>query len=141
MTTSADFAPDEWETVREAPTSAGMIVSSAEKGGSFREVFAMAKAYTEARQQHGDSELLDEIVSQKPDVDRTKSHSPEELKAHGLQHIRDAVALVEQKASAAELGDYRLFVISLSERVAEAKKGVGDAERAAIEEIKAALGA
>jgi hypothetical protein len=141
VTTSTDFAPDEWETVREAPTSAGMIVSSAERGGSFREVFAMAKAYTEARQQQGDSELLDAIVSQKPDVDRTKSHSPEELKAHGLQHIRDAVALVEQKASAAELGDYRLFVISLSERVAEAKGDVGEAERAAIEEIKLALGA
>jgi len=29
MTTQADFTPEEWETVREAPTSAGMIVSSA----------------------------------------------------------------------------------------------------------------
>lgn len=141
MTTSTDFAPDEWETVREAPTSAGMIVSSAERGGSFREVFAMAKAYTEARQQQGDSELLDAIVSEKPDVDRTKSSSPEQLKAHGLQHIRDAVALVEQKATTVELGEYRSFVVSLAERVAAAKGDVGEAESAAIEEIKGALGA
>jgi hypothetical protein len=144
MTTSADFSPEEWETVREAPTSAGMIVSTAERGGSFREVFAMAKVYTEARKEHGDSELLDEIVSQKPDVDRTKAHSPEELKEHGLRHIRDAVALVEAKGSAVELGDYRQFVVSLAERVAGAKKeggsAVSEAESAAIAEIKQALG-
>jgi len=141
MTKSTDFTPDEWEIVREAPTSAGTIVSTAERGGSFREVFAMAKAYTEARQEHGDSELLDEIVSQKPDVDRTKARSPEELKLHGLQHIRDAVALVEQKASREELADYRRFVISLAERVAGAKKDVSAAERAAIDEVTQALGA
>ncbi|HEV7562362.1 MAG TPA: hypothetical protein VGO24_02565, partial [Solirubrobacterales bacterium] len=99
MTSSADFTPEEWEIVREAPTSAGMIVSTAERGGTFREAFAMAKAYAEARQEHGDSELLDEIVSHKPDVDHTRSHSTEELKKHGLQRIREAVALVEQKGT------------------------------------------
>lgn len=49
--------------VREGPTSAGMIVSMAQRGGSFREAFAMVKAYTEAREDHGDSALLDELVS------------------------------------------------------------------------------
>lgn len=145
MTTSAEFSPEEWEIVREAPTSAGMIVSTAQRGGSFREVFAMAKAYTEARREHGDSELLDEIVSKKPDVDRTKARSPEELRLHGLEHIRQAVALVEQKASPGELADYRRFVISLAERVAGAKTegegAVSEAERAAIDEVTAALGA
>ena len=145
MTTSSDFTPEEWEIVREGPTSAGMIVSTAQRGGSFREVFAMAKAYTEARQQHGDSELLDELVSHKPEMDRTKSHSTEELKEHGLARIREAVALVEQKATAQELEDYRRFVVSLAERVAGAKgeggeEKVSDSERAAIEEISAALG-
>jgi hypothetical protein len=141
MTSSADFTPEEWEIVREGPTSAGMIVSTAQRGGTFREVFAMAKAYTEARQEHGDSELLDELVSHKPEVDRTKSHSAEELKEHGLQRIREAVALVEQKATTQELGDYRLFVVSLAQRVAGAKADVSEAEAAAIAEIEAALGA
>lgn len=141
MTTSKDFTPEEWNVVREGPTSAGMIVSTAERGGTFREILAMAKAYAEARAEHGESELLDELVAQKPDVDRTKARSPEELKEHGLQHIREAVALVEQRASSAELGEYRLFVVSLCERVAQAKGGVGEAESAAIEEIKQALGA
>lgn len=144
MTGSADFSPKEWDVVREGPTSAGMIVSTAQRGGTFREVFAMAKAYTEARKEHGDSALLDELVSSKPEMDHTKSHSPEELKEHGLQRIREAIALVEQKATAQEVGDYRLFVISLAKRVAGAKKEgdgvVSDAESAAIAEITEALG-
>lgn len=144
MTKSADFAPDEWNVVREGPTSAGLIVSTAQRGGTFREIFAMAKVYAEARAEHGDSELLDELVAAKPDVDRTKSHSPAELKEHGLQRIREAVALVEAKGTTEELGAYRNFVISLCERVAGAKseggEEISDAESAAIAEVKGALG-
>jgi hypothetical protein len=144
MTGSADFSAEEWDVVREGPTSAGMIVSTAQRGGSFREVIAMAKAYTEARKEHGDSALLDELVSSKPEMDRTRAHSPQEVKEHGLQRIREAIALVEQKATAEEVGDYRLFVISLANRVAGAKKegdgAVSDAEAAAIAEITDALG-
>jgi hypothetical protein len=145
MTGKADFTTEEWDTVLEGPTSAGLIVSTAQRGGSFREILAMAKAYTEARKEHGESELLDEIVSHKPEVDRTRAHSPEELKEHGLQRIRDAVALLEQKATPQELDDYRRFVVSLAERVAGAKseedgQPVSDAEKAAIAEIAEALG-
>jgi len=140
MTGSADFSPEEWKIVSEAPTSAGMIVSTAQHGGSFREVFAMAKAYTEARKEHGDSALLDELVSHKPEMDKTKAHSAEELKEHGLQRIREAVALVEQKAAPEELAAYRRFIVSLAERVAGAKADVSDSEKAAIAEITTALG-
>jgi hypothetical protein len=145
MTGKADFTAEEWDTVLEGPTSAGLIVSTAQRGGSFREILAMAKAYTEARKGHGESELLDEIVSHKPEVDRTRAHSPEELKEHGLQRIRDAVALLTQKATPQELDDYRRFVVSLAERVAGAKseedgQSVSDSEKAAIAEIAEALG-
>ncbi len=144
MAGSADFTAEEWDVVREGPTSAGMIVSTAQRGGTFREAFAMAKAYAEARQEHGDSALLDELVSGKPEMDHTKSRSPEELKQHGLERIREAIALLEQKATAEELGDYRLFVISLANRVAGAKKegdeAISEAESAAIAEITEALG-
>src|SRR4051812_46315973 len=122
MTGSADFTAEEWDVVREGPTSAGMIVSTAQRGGTFREIVAIAKAYAEARKEHGDSALLDELVSSKPEMDRTKSHSPEELKQHGLERIREAIALLEAKATVQELGDYRLFVISLVNRVAGAKQ-------------------
>ena len=47
MTGKADFTEEEWQLIREAPTSAGLITVTAERGGSFRESFAMAKACRE----------------------------------------------------------------------------------------------
>ena len=54
----------------------------------------MAKAYAEARSQHGASELLDEIVSAKPKVDHTRYHSYVELKDHGLGVLRQAMTIL-----------------------------------------------
>lgn len=68
MTSKAAFSPEEWKIVLEGPPTAGMIVITAGHGGMFRETIAMSKAYTEARAQHGESELLDEIVAAKPHV-------------------------------------------------------------------------
>ena len=144
MTGKADFSPDEWELVQEGPPAAGLIVVTAERGGTLRETFSMAKAYVEARQQHGASELLDEIVSAKPEVDRTRHASFEQLKEYGLRRLREAVEVLERKATPEEVEDYRRFVLTLAERVAAAHKEggqpVSDAERAAVDEIAAALG-
>ena len=145
MTGSSAFTPDEWKVVLEGPPSAGLIVITAQRGGTFRETISMAKAYTEARQSHGASELLDEIVSAKPHVDHTRYSSPEELKQAGLQRVRDGVALLEAKATPEEVEDYKRFVVTLAEKVADAHReggdsAVSDAERAAIAEIRGALG-
>ena len=110
MTTKAAFTPEEWTVVLEGPPTAGMIVITAAHGGMVRETIAMSKAYAEARAEHGESELLDEIVAAKPHVDHTRYHSAEELKEHGLGHLRDAVALLESKATPEERDDYRRFV-------------------------------
>jgi hypothetical protein len=144
MTGKSDFTPDEWKLVREGPPSAGLIVLTAQRGGTFRETFAMAKAYTEARDQHGESELLDAIVSEKPEVEHTRYSSPDELKQHGLQHLRDAIALLETKATPSEVDDYKRFVLGLADKVANAHRedgvSVSPAEQAAIDEIAATLG-
>src|SRR6204780_3000478 len=97
MTSKTAFSPEEWKAVLEGPPSAGMIVVTAARGGMIRESIAMSKAYAEARAQHGDSELLDAIVAAKPETDHTRYHTPEELREHGLQHVRDAVALLDTK--------------------------------------------
>jgi hypothetical protein len=149
VTGKADFTEEEWKTVLEAPPSAGLIVIASDRGGSVRESFSMAKAYTEARKEHGESELLDEIVTAKPEMDHTRYHSPEELKEASLKHITDAVGLLEAKATPEELDEYKKFIIELAHRVAEARKEgfmglsgerVSDDEKAAIEEVEAALG-
>lgn len=145
MTTKAAFSPEEWKVVLEGPPTAGMIVITAARGGMFRETVAMSKAYAEARAEHGDSELLDEIVAAKPQVDHTRYHSAEELREHGLKHLRDAVTLVDSKATTQERDDYRRFVLTLAGKVAAAHKEAGQsvspAEAEAIQQITAALGA
>ncbi len=149
MTGKADFTDEEWEVVLKGPPSAGMIVITAQRGGTFRETFSMAKAYAEARQEHGDSELLDEIASTKPEIDHTRYHSAEELKDEGLRHVREAVELLEQKATTEEVDEYKRFVLTLANRVAAAHKEgflglsgerVSDAEQSAVAEIAQALG-
>jgi hypothetical protein len=144
MTTKAAFTPEEWTIVLEAPPTAGMIVITASHGGTFRETIAMSKAYAEARAEHGDSELLDEIVSAKPKVDHTRFHSPEELRDSGLAHLRDAVALLQAKATSGEVDDYRRFIVTVANKVAnahrEAGQSVSPAEADAIQQISAALG-
>jgi hypothetical protein len=147
MTTSSDFTPEQWDVVLEGPTSAGMIVITAQRGGTIRETVSLAKAYADARRQHGQSELLDAVVAARPEVDRTRSGSLEELKDRNLGHIRDAIALLANKASPQELEEYRRFVLGLAEKVAAAHREgasdgdpVSDAERTAIAAIAEALG-
>ncbi len=145
MTAKSAFTPDEWKVVLEGPPAAGMIVVTAAHGGMFRESIAMAKAYTEARSQHGESELLDEIVSVKPKLDHTRYHSVDELRDTELGHLREAVSLLEGKATAEELDDYRRFTLTLASKVAAAHRengqDVSPAEAEAIQQITAALGA
>lgn len=150
MTGKADFNEDEWKLLREAPTSAGMLVMESDRGGVIRESFSMAKAYTDARTEHGASQLLDDIVSEKPEVDRTRFGSEEELRSNLLQHIRDAMGVLQQKATPEELDEYRRFVMTVANRVADARKEgfmgmsgerVSDEERQALADIGEAAAA
>ena len=144
MTTKAAFTEQEWDLVRGAPASAGMIVITAARGGTMRETFEMAQVYGDTRRRHGQSELLDELVSSKPAADHSRPRTFEELKANGLQRVRDAVALLESTATADEVQDYRDFIATLTQRVAERHTEgdvqVSPGEQQAIDEVAAALG-
>jgi hypothetical protein len=146
MTAKTDFSDSDWKTILQGPPSAGLIVITSQRGGTIRETFSMAEAYAEARRQHGQSELLDEIVAAKPELDRSRAGSVEDLKERSLAHLRDAVGVLDAKATPQELEDYRRFVLALAEKVAGAHREGGrdegpiaDAERAAIGEITRAL--
>ena len=143
MTGKGDFTEAEWDTVLRGPTTAGLIVLTAQRGGTFRETFAITKAYVEARNAPGQSQLVDEIVSARPELDHTRYRSPDDLREAGLRHLADAVELLRRKASSEELDAYRSFVRALAERVAAAHREdgvqVSDAERAALDEVDRAL--
>jgi hypothetical protein len=116
---------------------------TADGGGTFRETYALAKAYADARKQHGASEFLDELVAAGPKRG-PRAHSDEELHERGLGELRDAAGLLRSKATPEELESYRKFVLALAERVAEAHKeggqSVSERERAVLGEIEASLG-
>ena len=145
MTTKAAFSPSEWQQVLEGPPAAGLLVITASHGGTLRETIAMSKAYVEARAEHGDSELLDEIVAEKPRIERGgQVHNPEELRDQALACLTDATALLHDKATVQERDDYRRFVVTVASKVAaahrEGGKQVSQEEQQAIEDIKTSLG-
>jgi hypothetical protein len=152
MVRKADFNAEEWSTVVDAPLYAGMRVIGAERGGTLRETVAMGRVYQDAREHHGDSELLDELVKSPPSID------PDRVRAAGgsiaavtTQELREAIAILEAKASSGEVDAYKRFVMTVAQAVASAHKeggvlGIGgkqisDAENQALDEISAALGA
>ena len=143
MTSKADFTEEEWNLVREGPPTAGMMVLMAHGGGSFRETWALAKTYAEARKQHGESELLDALASEKPDL--KKYSSAEELEQQGLGGLRKAIEVLERKATPEEVDAYKSFVLEVAQRVAKAHEEEGEpispAEQAAIEKVASTVGA
>jgi hypothetical protein len=144
MTGKADFSEKEWDVVRGAPPLAGLMVVMAARGGTFKESLAVGKAYGEARQRHGASQLLDEVAGSKPKLDHSRFGSPDELKQHVRASLGEAVQILQQKATPEEVEDYRGFVLALAEKVAEAHRedgvAVSEGERAALDEIASALG-
>src|SRR5947209_1117284 len=124
----------------------GLLVITAQPGGAIRESLSMGKAYAEARRQHGQSELFDELVAARPGVDHTRHGSVDELREHALTLLRDAAALLDAKASPEESDEYKKFVLNLSDKVARAHgegtpgdDAISIAERSTISEIAQAL--
>jgi hypothetical protein len=149
MTTKADFNAEEWATVVEGPLLAGMRVIAAERGGTIRESLAVGRAYAAGRERQGESELLDQLVASPPAVDRAKVEGGD-IAAASAERLGEAVRILREKATPEEVDAYGRFVLSVAEAAASAHKeggvlGVGgqqvsDAERAALDEIAAALG-
>lgn len=129
----------------------GMRVISADRGGTLRESLAMGQVYQQARERHGESELLDELVKSPPSIDPDRvREAGGDIAAVTSQQLRDAVGVLEAKATPPEVDAYKRFVMTVAQAVASAHKeggflGIGrkqisDAENQALDEISAALG-
>jgi hypothetical protein len=160
MTTKADFTAEEWSLLRQAPTLAGLLVLVADTGGTLREAAAIAQVYGDAHESwwgkpHGSPTLIEELLADGPELDRSRFGSPDRLDASAIEQsavdcLRQAKQLVEQKAGSAQAEAYAQFVCALARRVAEAHKegsflGIGGtrvsaAEQTAIDRISAAIG-
>ena len=148
MTKKADFNAEEWSTIVEGPLLAGARVITSTRGGTIRETLAMGKVYGHAREQHGDSELLDELVSAPPALDRDRLQGGD-IASVATDGLRRAVEILQEKASPDELDAYGRFALSVAEAAANAHseggvlgiggKQVSDSEQAALDEIAATL--
>ena len=148
MATKADFNADEWSKLVEAPLLAGIWVSGSSGGGKIREAVAIAKVYAAARQEQGDSALLDEIAASPPGV--TETAAGDDPSAVVKARLEEALRIVDEKSP--EDGDaYRKFVVTLARAAAEAHEeggfiGIGgrkisDEEAAALNEIQGVVDA
>jgi hypothetical protein len=150
MTGKSDFNAEEWDKLVQAPALAALRVIAADRGGTLRESLSLARAYAEARQRGG-SELLDAIVSSPPALDPSATRTPEQLTEQADQALRDAIGLLERKATPDEVEDYRRFVLAVADTVAHAHKeggflGIGgkevsDSEQAVLDQLAETVGA
>jgi hypothetical protein len=149
MTRKADFNAEEWSTVVEGPLFAGFRVVAAGRGGTIRESLAIGRVYTEARKEKGESELLDELVSSPPALDKQRLQNAGDVAALSTERLREALRIVDEKGSPEEVRDYKDFVLTVARAAAEAHKeggfiGIGGKpvspeEQAALDEIRAFL--
>jgi hypothetical protein len=151
VATKADFNAEEWSKVLEGPLLAGLRVVAAERGGTIRESLAIGKVYAAARQEHGDSELLDQLVATPPAVDPQRMQGAGDIAATSADALREALRLVGEKGSPQDVEAYKGFVLNVARAAAEAHKeggfaGIGgkpvsEAEQAALDEIGTLLNA
>jgi hypothetical protein len=131
MTEKAAFNAEEWSKVVEAPALVALRVIAADRGGTIRESLSLGRAYAAARSDG--SGLLGEIVSSAPQVDPSELKDPSALPQRAESAVREALALLEQKATPEEVEAYRDFLLKVAEAVARAHKeggflGVGGKE-------------
>jgi hypothetical protein len=128
-----------------------MRVITADRGGALRESLAMGRVYQAAREKHGESELLDELVKSPPSIDPSRvQQAGGNIGAVATEQLRAAMGVLEAKATPEEIDAYKRFVMTVAQAVASAHKeggflGIGgkqvsDAENQALDEISIALG-
>jgi hypothetical protein len=143
MTEKAAFNAEQWSKVVEAPALAALTVIAADRGGTIRESLSLGRAYSEARRDG--SGLLQEIVSTAPQVDPSDLKDRSALPQRAETALREALRVLEEKATPEEVEAYREFVLKVAETVARAHKeggvlGIGgkeisESEQAALDEL------
>lgn len=149
MTSRAQFTPEEWSALEEAPLLAAAGVVAAERGGTVRENLAIRRVYAAARELRGESQLLDDLAASSPALDLGAMLGGDDPVDAGNARLRAALAAVKAKATPEDADSYRGFVLAVVQTVAEANREGGFAgiggnevsarEQAALDELTALL--
>ncbi|HET7128451.1 MAG TPA: hypothetical protein VFJ93_05165 [Gaiellaceae bacterium] len=138
MAGKADFTAQEWESLQQGVTGAGLLVSLSDRSffDTFKEAGALGKHIAQAKQSNS-SQLVRELAN----IHGTGfglTSSPDAVETETLAALRSAKAALSSKAPE-ELDSYRRFVVEVARSVADAAGGGEAAESGAIEKINAAL--
>ena len=140
MATKQDFTETEWATLQKGITGSGMLVSLSDRDftDSFGEAGAMGK-YLSGQQLTGATDLIRELAKVRG-TGFGLTTPPDRLRNETIAAVTASVELLTAK-SPDDVEPYRALVLGLAAAVADAKSGTSAVETAAIEQIKAALGA
>ncbi len=141
MATKADFTPEEWEVLQWAVADTMAYVSLADPGmwDSFKEAGGAARYIADAKANSASLLVRDLAGNLRAGRDKEATANPADMAGEVAERLAEASRLIAEKA-ADELDAFKEFILGVAQATAEAKKGVGDNEQAAIETIRAALG-
>ncbi len=163
-----NFSVEDWYTVIAGMSSAASIVSMSDVSGPLglvKEAMASTAALREDASQSAfiaalraqmtsadkeDKEALMKVAMEKQQAMKGQAQTTEEAQQIALDTMRDAIQLVEEKAGAEAAADYKQLIWAGAQKAAKASKeggflGIGgklvsEAELAALQQVKAALG-
>jgi len=158
MTTKADYTPEEWDILLEAPMSIAMYIAVASPSvfGSVKEATSVARNIAN-KTKESNTELLGALLAEFQNKETSKQAQPEfeskdpaAVKKQVLDELGAAAALLDEKATAEEATEIKTWYYQVGVDAANAAKeggflGIGavrvsDAEKAALGEIAGALG-
>lgn len=138
MATQSSFSAEEWNLLRIAPALVASGVSASDPGGlvgAFQEAAAGVQGMVQSLKQDEALELASAILA---DKSAPKMPSPTALmgegsrdqqlanfKSQAVSQVKAALALLESKASPAELTAYKGMLITVAEKTAHAAKEGG----------------
>ena len=160
MTYKTSFSKEEWVTLMQGPYCAGSYVSLADTHhlDQSKERHAMVKEATLWVIPDGAKDLIRPLYADigkfREDTDEIPGYvegaDHDEQSKNSLQGLKDAAAILQEKATAEEVAAYNEWLMDVAQKTAEASKEsalgifgsrVSDKEQAALDEIRQALGA
>ncbi len=156
---AANFTPEELKTIAEAPMIAGLAVSMVDLGivSTVPEAAALSKEVVGAAKKYPDNAVIQSVFSEAAlksgsiKLDRPEI-KPEDVESGALVDqaiatINAALALMQDKATAAEIIEYKGFIYACAEAVANAAGSglfgtgtkVSEKEAAALAKFKSVL--
>lgn len=161
MLAKTDFTVEEWNVIRRAPFTAGLVVVAASPNGPFgviKEMLAVSGMLSDVKAHGAPSGLVKAVVA---DLDTAEARqqslptelqakTPDQLRTAALEACRQAAAIVEKKGEPAEAQAFKGWLVSVGQKVAEAAKEggflgfggtrVSEQEMSALKDLTSALG-